>query len=185
LNYTCYSDTTGDIYLTNGGTLNAAGNNITDNPLFIFAANGDFRIFGDSPCVNTGSNGFNTESVDVRGETRVSDGVIDRGAYEWTAGVDPANLTLTWTGLVSSDWNTAGNWEINRVPTAGDDVVIPVVTTQYPVVNEAPATPAVCNNLSITSGATVTIAAGKALMVNGNLNINTSKSGLNMDSGRR
>lgn len=32
--------------------------------------------------------------------------------------------TFTWTGAVSTDWNTAGNWDTNSVPTATDDVVL-------------------------------------------------------------
>lgn len=32
--------------------------------------------------------------------------------------------TITWTGAISTDWNTAGNWDTNAVPTATDDVVL-------------------------------------------------------------
>ncbi|MFN8549489.1 MAG: hypothetical protein U0527_16340, partial [Candidatus Eisenbacteria bacterium] len=33
---------------------------------------------------------------------------------------------ITWTaGAGSTSWHTAGNWDLGRVPTAGDDVVIP------------------------------------------------------------
>ncbi len=38
----------------------------------------------------------------------------------------------TWTGAVSSDWHTAGNWCSNSVPTANDDVHIPF-TANKPV----------------------------------------------------
>jgi hypothetical protein len=41
---------------------------------------------------------------------------------------DPAGLT--WTGAVSSAWNTVGNWDNPcAVPDAGDDVIIPSGTT--------------------------------------------------------
>jgi hypothetical protein len=33
--------------------------------------------------------------------------------------------TLTWTGAIDSDWNKAGNWSGNTVPTSVDTVVIP------------------------------------------------------------
>ncbi len=33
---------------------------------------------------------------------------------------------LTWTGAVSTSWNDAANWSTNRVPTAEDDIFIPV-----------------------------------------------------------
>lgn len=32
--------------------------------------------------------------------------------------------TITWTGAISTDWNTAGNWDINSVPTATDNVIL-------------------------------------------------------------
>ncbi len=33
--------------------------------------------------------------------------------------------TITWVGGVNGSWHTAGNWDLARVPGAGDDVVIP------------------------------------------------------------
>ncbi len=33
--------------------------------------------------------------------------------------------TITWTNPVGGDWNTAANWDLNRLPTTGDDVVVP------------------------------------------------------------
>jgi len=35
--------------------------------------------------------------------------------------------TITWTGAVSQSWHTSGNWNLNRIPAAGDNVVIPDV----------------------------------------------------------
>ena len=50
-----------------------------------------------------------------------------------------ADLSCTWNGLVSSDWNTIGNWSdctpLNgspRVPNETDDAIIPD-TTRDPV----------------------------------------------------
>ncbi|MDZ4804869.1 MAG: FlgD immunoglobulin-like domain containing protein [Candidatus Eisenbacteria bacterium] len=34
-------------------------------------------------------------------------------------------VTITWVGSVDNSWHTAGNWDLNRVPGAGDDVVLP------------------------------------------------------------
>jgi hypothetical protein len=52
-----------------------------------------------------------------------------------------------------------------------------------PVVNLAPASPAVCNNLTIESGAVLTIPAGKALTVNGAFTNNAGITGLLINSG--
>src|SRR6185295_20009951 len=41
----------------------------------------------------------------------------------WTVDSTPQ---ITWTdGTGNHRWHTAGNWDLNRVPTTGDDVVIP------------------------------------------------------------
>lgn len=44
----------------------------------------------------------------------------------------PVIGTVTWTGAVSTDWNTAGNWNPARLPTATDSVVIPNNVTTWP-----------------------------------------------------
>lgn len=38
--------------------------------------------------------------------------------------------TRTWEGNTDGDWETAGNWKENSVPTGGDEVVIPAGVTQ-------------------------------------------------------
>ena len=41
--------------------------------------------------------------------------------------------TLTWDGSSSTDWSTAANWSLNRVPNAADNVIIPSGLSRYPV----------------------------------------------------
>lgn len=36
---------------------------------------------------------------------------------------------ITFTGGVNASWHTAGNWDLGRVPAAGDDVVIPDIAS--------------------------------------------------------
>ncbi|MDC0584780.1 hypothetical protein OAO55_03520 [Bacteroidales bacterium] len=72
-----------------------------------------------------------------------------------------------WTGNSSTDWNTAGNWTNNAVPTSSDNVTIPNATSI--TVSELPSSPAICDNLTIESGGSLTINSGSALTVNGNL----------------
>jgi uncharacterized delta-60 repeat protein len=74
-----------------------------------------------------------------------------------------------WTGAVSSEWDNAGNWANNAVPTATDDVTIPDVSGvsgNFPIVNVANAE---TNGLTVQAGATLTVTSGNALTVNGNL----------------
>jgi parallel beta-helix repeat protein len=169
LYFTCYANGTGDVFNASS-TFTADANCITTAPLFVNAAGDDYRIDGNSPCVNTGYNGFNGETFDVRRQVRIQNATIDMGAYEWTSGIDPYNV-ITWTGAVSSDWNTGGNWNPAIIPTGSDEVIIPNVQTHFPVVNESPSLPAMCNDLTINAGAVLTIAQGKSIIVNGTITI--------------
>ncbi|MDD5184460.1 MAG: hypothetical protein PHS84_04275, partial [Paludibacter sp.] len=68
-------------------------------------------------------------------------------------------ITVTannWTGAVSTAWESSGNW-CGGVPSSNTDVTIPLASNQ-PIIG--PSITALCNNITISSGATVTIAAG-------------------------
>lgn len=69
-----------------------------------------------------------------------------------------------WIGATSIDWNTATNWCGNAVPTATTDVIIVTGTAFQPVIGSAGA---VCRNLTINSGAALTITGSNTLTVNG------------------
>jgi hypothetical protein len=58
-----------------------------------------------------------------------------------------------WTGAVSSAWDVPGNWNDGVAPTATSNVSIPVTTNQPRISG-----PQVCANLSLSSGATLTLA---------------------------
>jgi len=56
---------------------------IADHPRFMDFAGGNFRLAGNSPCINTGSNEtWMTNAFDLDGRTRIRYGVVDMGAYE-------------------------------------------------------------------------------------------------------
>ena len=167
---TCYSNGTGDVFIESG-TVTADAYCITTAPLFVNAAGGDYRINGISPCKNAGQNGFGALAYDLRGQIRIQNSIIDMGAYEWTSGIDPNNV-MTWTGAVSSNWSTAGNWSPAIIPSSADEVIIPDVPASDPVVNESPASPAMCGVLIINTGAVLNIAAGKAIIVSGTFTSN-------------
>ncbi len=72
---------------------------------------------------------------------------------------------VTWTGGTDTDWATAANWDINTVPSATDNVIIPDVATA-PIIGAT--TGAEINNLTITESDGINITAGGSLIVNGN-----------------
>ena len=72
-----------------------------------------------------------------------------------------------WIGT-TSDWHTASNWCNNTVPTATTDVEIATGVPFQPIISAG----AVCRNLTINSGASVTINASNVLDIKGNLTNN-------------
>ncbi len=76
----------------------------------------------------------------------------------------------SWIGETSADWNVASNWCSGTLPTNATDVVISAGVLFDPVVSAA--TVALCSNLTINSGASLTIDSGtpnRQLNISGNL----------------
>ncbi|MEI6764872.1 MAG: T9SS type A sorting domain-containing protein [Bacteroidota bacterium] len=84
-----------------------------------------------------------------------------------TAVVLSSATSTTWTGLVSIDWNTAGNWNCG-IPSATVSATIPSGTPRQPTISNA----AECKDLNILSGGILTISAGKSLTASGPTNLN-------------
>jgi hypothetical protein len=91
--------------------------------------------------------------------------------WSFTTSDEPEPEVLTWTGVISKEWNVAGNWNLLYVPTATDDILIPQIAPQYfyPEIDETKLTPAVCKDIHIYENAKLTILPNKALTVHGNL----------------
>jgi hypothetical protein len=92
-----------------------------------------------------------------------------------------------WVGLVSSNWNVAGNWTGNILPNSNDDVVIAHNTVPQPSLTLADAA---CKNITfIHSGnnvPTITIPANRKLIANGDIIANGNFAGsgiLELNSG--
>lgn len=66
-------------------TINLYEDNIDEDPLFVDAENGNFRLSEGSPCINSGSTYFEDFSAfDLDHNDRVKGNVIDMGAYEFS-----------------------------------------------------------------------------------------------------
>jgi hypothetical protein len=63
--------------------LPAGLNNIAQNPLFVNASNGNYRLLWDSPCVDVGNNSYISSTTnDLAGNARIQNGTVEMGAYE-------------------------------------------------------------------------------------------------------
>lgn len=85
-------------------------------------------------------------------------------AVSATSGIEIVS-SLTWTGSVSSDWNTAGNWSCSYVPGNLFSVIIPDVTND-PVISSGAA--AAVNNIQLQAGASLTV-SGNILSIHGTI----------------
>jgi hypothetical protein len=68
---------------------------------------------------------------------------------------------VTWTGAVSTAWESAGKWSCGVVPDSNTDVVINSGVINNPIVNSITS----CRSLTTNAGASVTISAEKHLTV--------------------
>ncbi|HEX8507117.1 MAG TPA: DUF4394 domain-containing protein, partial [Hymenobacter sp.] len=166
----------------NAGTYRnvGSGSGITVN-----AANGvEFDIYSDitNPAtpVNTafasaaaaGTTADNLYSVNLTSGAFSSLGRIGNGSNlgGLAASLTPGPIlpvAFTWTGAVSTEWNNGGNWSTGTVPTAADNVTIPDVAND-PVVSSAQPV----NAVTLTSGATLTLANGGILTTAGSFTNN-------------
>ena len=70
----------------------------------------------------------------------------------------------SWTGATNTDWNTVTNWCGDVLPGKTSNVLIPAGLTNYPVITAADT----CNNITISTGASLTISGSGTLAVYGN-----------------
>ena len=76
--------------------------NITNAPSFVSAETGDFRLRGESPCINAGANEFCQSDTDLAGNRRVQGVCVDMGCYEYGSGTN--GTTMTTPVAVPHEW---------------------------------------------------------------------------------
>ncbi|HLO45837.1 MAG TPA: glycine-rich protein [Leadbetterella sp.] len=79
-------------------------------------------------------------------------------------GSSPGNVNITWTGLLSTDWNTACNWNPAWVPDLTNGKVIIPNTVNKPVVSSSDPD---IKSIEIQSTALLTINSGRTLNIRG------------------
>ncbi|MFT3911092.1 MAG: T9SS type A sorting domain-containing protein [Ferruginibacter sp.] len=80
-----------------------------------------------------------------------------------------------WIGNTNTDWFTASNWCSGAIPTASTDAIILAGAPNQPNINAAGA---VVRNITINSGATLTITGANGLSVSGDWTNNGTFTGL-------
>ncbi len=116
-------------------------NSINIQPTFVNVAT-DLHLAAGN-CSLYGAGTVISVTTDIDNETRKSP--PDLGADE-----NIGAGGMIWTGITSTDWHVASNWCPPIVPIAASNVVIPSAPVNQPLISNGFA---VCNNLTINSGA--------------------------------
>ena len=159
------------------GPVNENGQSLTFD-----VTNDNTSLFSNQPAVaqdgtltfTPAANAFGTALVTVmlRDDGGTANGGSDTSAAQtFSITVNPVADTVTWTGTAGDGlWNTAGNWDIGRIPDANDDVVINVPDTAIELGSGVTSV----RNLTVTTELLeLTSAAGGTLAVDGLASVRT------------
>ncbi|MCF6240724.1 MAG: putative Ig domain-containing protein [Bacteroidales bacterium] len=154
-------------------TNNTAGDTLSfDNlPQFIDPANNNLHLDPANSCA------FNSIGTPIAAVSDDYDGTSrdashpDVGAHEFSP--TGGNGNDIWRGWVSNDWDNAANWQCEMLPANTSNLFIPDKVTNDPVINRAlPATEVTVNDLTVETGALLTVNPGNKITLTGNLVVN-------------
>ena len=158
------------------GVSGGYGNIGADNPSFaITETSGTVNLTGVVPAgsrvfnnlqfsVNTGATAPTPSTATVGSTNYVVTQTVSGCTSPQATITVVVNAPGTWNGSVSSDWHNASNW-CSGIPASTTDVTIPPGTVNSPQVTAT----ANCRNLTVNSGAGLSISGNGNLNIGGNL----------------
>lgn len=163
-----YNASSGNIALIGGAAktfdqlFNTTGESDSHNELPYFLSSSDLHI-QTGPVSAVSGGGIPVAIItDLDGATR-DDRFPDIGAYEYLA--DYYEFRGNTSPELDNKWETITNWSSRGIPSSSDNVVIPDHKTVN--ITSSPSSPAVCNNLTILPGTSISVNPGKAFTISG------------------
>ena len=89
-------------------------------------------------------------------------GWYNQDTFDWTLEYAASG---SWTGATSTDWSESSNWATGALPSSSNDITIGTGLTNYPIIGSS--TDANINNITVSSGASLTIDETSSLTVSG------------------
>lgn len=139
---------TGSPYCSNSGTASVTFTGTTGGT---YSSTAGLTINSVTGAVTLGSSTLGTYTVTY---TVTSSGGCSQ--YQTTASITIVTPG-TWSGAISTAWNTSGNWVCGAIPNSTTNATIPGSLTNYPLLNSGTGS---VQNITIQSGASVTVTGG-------------------------